>query len=51
MENSHGGFSTSLWQSNVAIGNALEMEVSIGKSPVNGPFSIAMFDSCLITGG
>ena len=33
-----------LVSSNVAIGNPLEMGVSIGKSPINSVFSIAMFD-------
>ena len=30
--------------SNVAIGNSVEIEVSIGKSPIKGPLFIAMFD-------
>ena len=30
--------------SNMAMGNPMYMEVSVGKSPTNGPFSIAMFD-------
>ena len=33
-----------LVSSNVAIGNPLQMEASIGKSPVTWVFSIAMFD-------
>ena len=32
-----------LWQSNMAMENPLSMEVLIGKSPINGLFSTAMF--------
>ena len=35
---------TTLRESNVAIGNPLEMDVLIGKSPINSVFPIAMFD-------
>ena len=35
---------TTLRESNVAIGNPLEMGVLIGKSPINSVFPIAMFD-------
>ena len=37
---------TTLWchQSHGWLGNPLEMEVLIGKSQTNAPFSVAMFD-------
>ena len=38
------GNPTTLRQSNVATGHPLKMRVSIGKSPINSVFSIAMFD-------
>ena len=33
-----------LVSSNMAMENILSMEVLIGKSTINGPFSVAMFD-------